>query len=65
MAEMTYAEASNVQAAIAALEKLEAAGTISEDGQKALDAARKNANRQNRLKLKPSPHIAASRRVLA
>ena len=41
MAEMTYAEASNVQAAIAALEKLEAAGTISEDGQKALDAARK------------------------
>jgi hypothetical protein len=41
MAEMTYAEASNIQAAIAALEKLEAAGTISEDGQKALDAARK------------------------
>ena len=41
MAEMTYAEASNVQAAIAALEKLEAAGTISADGQKALDAARK------------------------
>jgi len=41
MAEMTYAEASNVQAAIFALEKLEAAGTISEDGQKALDAARK------------------------
>ena len=41
MAEMTYAEASNVQAAIAALEKLEAAGTISKDGQKALDAARK------------------------
>ena len=41
MAEMTYAEASNIQAAIAALEKLEAAGTISADGQKALDAARK------------------------
>jgi len=41
MAEMTYAEASNVQAAIAVLEKLEAAGTISADGQKALDAARK------------------------
>jgi hypothetical protein len=40
MAEMTYAEASNIQAAIAALEKLEAAGTISADGQKALDAAR-------------------------